>query len=43
MRNCNVRMFVVMVLIALWHGANCTFVAWGAYHALLLICVMCAV
>jgi len=32
MRNCDARMFVVMVLIALWHGANWTFVAWGAYH-----------
>jgi alginate O-acetyltransferase complex protein AlgI len=31
------NMFVVMVLIGLWHGANWTFVAWGAYHGLLLI------
>ena len=31
------NMFVVMVLIGLWHGANWTFVAWGAYHGFLLI------
>jgi len=29
--------FVVMVLLGLWHGANWTFVMWGAYHGLLLI------
>jgi alginate O-acetyltransferase complex protein AlgI len=28
---------VVMVLIGLWHGANWTFVMWGAYHGLLLV------
>ena len=28
---------VVMVLMGLWHGANWTFVAWGAYHGLLLV------
>jgi alginate O-acetyltransferase complex protein AlgI len=25
-----------MALCGLWHGANWTFVAWGAYHGLLL-------
>ena len=28
---------IVMLLGGLWHGANWTFVAWGAYHGLLLI------
>lgn len=31
------NMFVVMVLVGLWHGANWTFIAWGAYHGFLLI------
>jgi alginate O-acetyltransferase complex protein AlgI len=31
------NIFVVMVLLGLWHGANWTFVMWGAYHGLLLI------
>src|SRR5881275_830188 len=31
------NMFVVMLLVGLWHGANWTFVVWGAYHGLLLI------
>src|SRR4030095_3150939 len=31
------NMIVVMVLVGLWHGANWTFIAWGAYHGLLLI------
>ena len=32
---CN--LIVVMILVGLWHGANWTFVAWGAYMGLLLI------
>jgi D-alanyl-lipoteichoic acid acyltransferase DltB (MBOAT superfamily) len=31
------NMLVVMVLVGLWHGANWTFVVWGAYHGILLI------
>ena len=31
------NMFVVMVLVGLWHGANWTFIAWGVYHGFLLI------
>ncbi len=29
------NIFAVFLLSGLWHGANWTFVAWGAYHALL--------
>ncbi len=32
---CNV--FVVFLLSGLWHGANWTFVTWGAYNALLIV------
>lgn len=28
---------IVMLLGGLWHGANWTFVAWGAYHGILLM------
>jgi alginate O-acetyltransferase complex protein AlgI len=31
-----VNLIVVMLLGGLWHGANWTFVAWGAYHGFLL-------
>jgi alginate O-acetyltransferase complex protein AlgI len=31
-----VNLFVTMVLGGLWHGANWTFVIWGAYHGALL-------
>jgi alginate O-acetyltransferase complex protein AlgI len=31
-----VNLIVVMLLGGLWHGANWTFVAWGAYHGSLL-------
>jgi alginate O-acetyltransferase complex protein AlgI len=31
------NLMVTMLLGGLWHGANWTFVAWGAYHGLLLI------
>jgi alginate O-acetyltransferase complex protein AlgI len=31
-----VNLVVVMLLGGLWHGANWTFVAWGAYHGILL-------
>ena len=29
--------FVIFLLSGLWHGANWTFVLWGAYHALLFV------
>jgi D-alanyl-lipoteichoic acid acyltransferase DltB (MBOAT superfamily) len=31
------NILVVMVLVGLWHGANWTFVVWGAYNGLLLV------
>lgn len=31
------NILVAMVLSGLWHGAGWTFVAWGAYHALLAV------
>tara|TARA_B100000315_G_C14536195_1_gene568585 strand:+ start:438 stop:1640 length:1203 start_codon:yes stop_codon:yes gene_type:complete len=31
------NIFIVMVVAGLWHGANYTFVVWGAYHGVLLI------
>lgn len=32
----NANLLVTMLLGGLWHGASWTFVAWGAYHGLLL-------
>lgn len=29
--------FVIFILSGLWHGANWTFIVWGAYHALLFL------
>jgi D-alanyl-lipoteichoic acid acyltransferase DltB (MBOAT superfamily) len=29
--------FVIFLLSGLWHGANWTYVGWGAYHALLFV------
>lgn len=29
--------FIIFLVSGLWHGANWTFVAWGAYHALLFL------
>lgn len=31
------NVLVIFLLSGLWHGANWTYVAWGAYHALLFI------
>jgi D-alanyl-lipoteichoic acid acyltransferase DltB (MBOAT superfamily) len=31
------NLFLTMLLGGLWHGASWTFVAWGAYHGILLI------
>jgi len=35
-RRTYVNLLVVMLLGGLWHGANWTFVVWGAYHGVLL-------
>ena len=35
-RRTYVNLAIVMLLGGLWHGANWTFVAWGAYHGVLL-------
>ena len=29
--------FIIFLLSGFWHGANWTFVAWGAYHAILFL------
>lgn len=36
-RRAIVNVLVTMLIGGLWHGANWTFVLWGAYHALLLV------
>ncbi len=33
----SLNLFLTMLIGGLWHGANFTFVAWGAYHGLLLV------
>lgn len=33
----SLNLFLTMVIGGLWHGANFTFVAWGAYHGILLV------
>jgi alginate O-acetyltransferase complex protein AlgI len=33
----NLNLFIVFLLSGIWHGANWTFVAWGALHGLYLI------
>ncbi|WP_216327533.1 MBOAT family O-acyltransferase [Deinococcus aestuarii] len=33
----NINLIIVMLLGGLWHGANWTFVIWGAYHGVLLV------
>jgi alginate O-acetyltransferase complex protein AlgI len=32
-----VNLILVMLVCGLWHGAHWTFVAWGAYHGILLV------
>jgi alginate O-acetyltransferase complex protein AlgI len=32
-----VNLCITMVLAGLWHGANWTFIAWGAFHAIALL------
>ncbi len=36
-RRTYLNLFITMLLGGLWHGANWTFVVWGAYHGLLLL------
>ena len=37
-RRTTVNLLVTMLLGGLWHGANWTFILWGAYHGTLLVC-----
>jgi alginate O-acetyltransferase complex protein AlgI len=32
-----INLFLTMVLGGVWHGANWTFILWGAYHGILLV------
>ncbi len=36
-RRTSINLFVTMLLGGLWHGANWTYVVWGAYHGGLLV------
>ncbi|MDR3140687.1 MAG: MBOAT family protein [Tannerellaceae bacterium] len=29
--------FIIFLVSGFWHGANCTFIVWGAFHALLFL------
>lgn len=31
-----INIFITMLIAGLWHGANLTFIAWGAFHGLLI-------
>jgi D-alanyl-lipoteichoic acid acyltransferase DltB (MBOAT superfamily) len=31
------NLFIVFLISGLWHGANWTFIVWGAYHGLLMV------
>lgn len=34
----NINLWVVFLISGLWHGANWTFVIWGALHGLFIVC-----
>jgi alginate O-acetyltransferase complex protein AlgI len=40
-RRTYVNLIIVMLLGGLWHGANWTFIVWGAYHGILLALERC--
>lgn len=35
------NLFIVFLVSGLWHGANWTFVAWGAFHGLIIVFEKC--